>query len=91
MGIETIITAAALAGAGASAYASHEQAKAQKEALRQQEAAKPPPPPQQAKAPEEFREANRKRGLLGVSGTLLNGVSGIPPGLLNTGRTLLGS
>lgn len=57
----------------------------------QQEALKPSPGQQAAKSPEPFRRVNRREGLLGVGGTLLTGPGGVPPGLVNTGKTLLGS
>jgi len=62
----------------------------QDELLAKQEAMKPTPL-QAAQNPEPFRKNNKRTGLLGVSGTLLTGPNGVPPGLVSTGKTLLGS
>lgn len=86
----------AVAGVGSSVYQADQQRKAQNKALDAQkqaaaEAAKPKPGSQSAVTPEAFRRRNQQEGLLGVGGTLLTGPQGIPPGLVSTGKTLLGS
>lgn len=89
----------ALAGAGASYYASQQQAEAQRRASRQAQANAD----RQAKqAEQELNRANQKKpdslgmlaaaqqsGKAGASGTMLTGPQGVDPSLLRLGKTTL--